>query len=481
PVSLFLEEQHLEGRVKKLLESVRKNSNHLLGLVESILDLSKLEQQTLVLEEKVVHFPGLVRLIFSMYEAYAEMHQIGYHLHYKGSEQLYLLLDKAKLEKILHNLIDNALKYNSKLGKVDIWVEELPNTIRIQVIDIGIGIHPDDLPHIFERYFQSKQPNAPIQGGSGIGLAIAQEYAQLMQGELRAESQLNKGSTFTFVFPKKIVQAPKIVDYDYPLQSTFKIPDLNQNGNTKNGKPELLIVEDNVEMQELLLQITSPHFEVLQAANGEIALEILQRHSVDCVLTDLMMPHMDGFELIAALKKNPTWQWLPVVALTARANEQDKLQTLRFGIDDYLYKPFSPHELLARLQNLAKNYQNRLKSQRLQNLAQETLQSADQQWVGRLESSTMQLLKNDPEFTLIDLANEMNLSERHLRRKVHEIIGMTANEYIREIRLQKARQLLEQKAMNTIAEVSYAVGFSSVGYFTKVFSERFGRKPSEYL
>lgn len=378
------------------------------------------------------------------------------------------------------------MRYNIKNGTVKLYIKASADSIYIQVIDTGIGIHPQDLPHIFERYYQSQQPDAPIQGGSGVGLAIAQEYARLMQGGLTVQSRLGEGSTFTLVLPKKLAMAPpstNTITADIALLSaaTPEILPSSIKARRHEHKPALLIVEDNVEMQELLWQITTSHYEITRAENGVAALEILKNKTVDCIVTDLMMPQMDGFELISLLKKNPFWQHIPVVVLTARANEQDKIQVLRMGIDDYLHKPFSAQELLVRLENLIINYQHRQKYQQIQALSSESLVSADQQWLQLLEEKVLQILQRNPSFTLLDVADEINISERHLRRKLQEIAGMGANDYIREIRLQKARRLLEHKVMNTVSEISYAVGFTSVSYFSKVYVERFGKKPSEYL
>ncbi len=180
PIALFLKEESLNEPVKSFLQSIQRNANHLLGLIDSILDLSKLNAQPLVLEETKVNLYELIQYTFSMYDSYAKMHNLEYSIDYQSNRNLHLLLDKNKFEKILNNLLANALKYNVKNGKVHLLVEEQADTMQIQVVDTGIGIHPDDLPHIFKRYYQSHQSNTLIQGGSGIGLAIAWEYSKIM-------------------------------------------------------------------------------------------------------------------------------------------------------------------------------------------------------------------------------------------------------------------------------------------------------------
>jgi DNA-binding response OmpR family regulator len=315
----------------------------------------------------------------------------------------------------------------------------------------------------------------------GIGLHIAQEYAKLMQGSLSIASTPGVGSIFTFTFPKKESLEHLAIS---PLNSFVEkeasnghaiIPVLATQAST------LLIVEDNVGMQVLLQQIVSPPYQVLPAANGKVALEILEKQTVHGVITDLMMPQMDGFELVAKMKAHEKWRHIPIVVLTARANEMDKLQALRMGVDDYLYKPFSPEELQARVNNLLFNYQNRMNTQSGKEAVEESSLNIDQQWLAELELQTMELLKKNPNFLSIDIAAQMNISEGHLRRKIRNITGLSANDYIKEIRLQYARQLLEQRAIANVSKLAYTVGFATPRYFTDLYMARFGKKPSSYL
>lgn len=361
-------------------------------------------------------------------------------------------------------------------------VTESKYEINIKVTDTGKGIPLEDLDRVFDRYFQSKHTNSSLQGGSGIGLSIAREYAQLMGGTLTVESKIDEGTTFTFVFPKKLAEEPVLLASEPPVDYKNSIQTPQNGRHAHPAQSSLLLVEDNTDMQALLSEILEPHYQVFQATNGANALEILAEQAIDGIVTDVMMPQMDGFELINRLKADQNWQSIPIIVLTARANEQDKLQALRMGVDDYLYKPFSPQELLVRIQNLLENRQKRLAYLQDQHgTSHEALLSADQQWLQEVESCSLQLLKQNPEFKLPDLADQIHLSERHLRRKIQELTGLTANDYLREIRLQQARQMLEQHSSHTVAEVSYAVGFTSPSYFAKLYAKRFGRKPSAYL
>jgi signal transduction histidine kinase/DNA-binding response OmpR family regulator/ligand-binding sensor domain-containing protein len=476
PISLFLERESNDTKIAAFLRSIKKNTQYLLDLVEGILNLSKLDAKQLQLEEEPVHCHSLLGRIFAMYESYASMHRLHYNFTYQANTNLQLLLDVSKFEKIVHNLLSNAVKFTTEEGLVELRVWETKHHLRLWVRDTGKGIPAEDLPHVFERYFQSKQPHLPVQGGSGIGLAIAWEYAQLMSGVLTVESEVGKGSTFTLSIPKKLapqrLESPVLPDLEIPYSPPPVAAD--------NKPYTLLLVDDNVEMQKLLRNIVEPQYGVLQAENGVAALKILHQHPVDGIITDLMMPQMDGFGLIERLKSHDDWRLKPVLVLTARANEQDKLQALRMGIDDYLYKPFSPQELLVRTQNLLHNYHNRMTYKTEVNGHNKPL-SADENWLQTVETYILQLLRHQMNFNIIDVAKQMYMSDRHFHRKIQQLTGLTANDYIKEIRLQKAKQLLEAKVFNTVSEVAYAVGFSSASYFTKVYTERFGKKPSEYL
>lgn len=479
PIDLFLQNESVDPKISTFLQSIRNNAQHLLELVESILDLASYDAQKLKLVEQSVHFHTLVRGIFEMYESSAELHGINYHFQYEARADLTLLLDVPKFEKVLHNLLSNALKFTPTGGRITLQIQEKETSMLLQVIDTGIGIAPPELPHVFERYFQAKS-NGTSYGGTGMGLNIAQEYAQLMQGTLHATSTLQEGSTFSFHFPKKETTLD-VISTDSDITNKKEPASKAKLEDKKSKAQTILLVEDHVAMQELLRQIVSPTYEVMQAVNGKMALEILEKQTIHGIVTDIMMPEMDGFELVERIKGDPRWQHIPIIVLTARANEVDKLQALRIGVDDYLYKPFSPQELQARLKNLLSNQQRRSISNKLSSTVSPDLMNADQQWLMELENKTQELLKQNPDFKSTDIAALMNVSEVHLRRKIRSISGLSANDYIKEIRLQRARQLLEHKVMTNVSEVAYAVGFATPRYFTELYIARFGKKPSSYL
>ncbi|MCP4439563.1 MAG: response regulator [Aureispira sp.] len=447
--------------------------------------MSKLDANTLQLQKQAVRLFPVIDRIQTSFAIEAELREIQFEFAHNLSAELVIELDTSKFEKILNNLLSNALKFSSKLGVINLTVEQLTNTqqLSIKVKDTGIGIHPDDLPYIFDRFYQSKQQKENLHGGAGIGLALANRFAELFEGQLTVASQLEKGSEFTFVFPYQKaflqtateVEEEMQVDIDFPLETTNTARDYT-----------ILIAEDNADMRAFVESLLKPNYQVLTVDNGAKAWELLssQKQDVDLLLSDVMMPEMNGFELLQRIKDKK--MQLPVVLLTALSSSKRKLEGLTIGADDYLTKPFSKNELLARIKNLLINYEGRRtwaqseitdtskKIQKIENVA------VDQVWMKKVEETLKKEVGNT-QFGILELASELNISERQLRRRIKKFVGLTPNQYFRIIRLQVARQLLETKQYETVAEISHHIGFSNPQYFSKLYEEEFGKKPSEIL
>ncbi|MCP4442061.1 MAG: response regulator [Aureispira sp.] len=491
---------------KALLSVMERNGNRLLSLVEEILDLSKLESGKLELHLTKVAFAPFIRRLYSNFESQAQYQKIYYQLSYRANEALEIDLDINKFEKILNNLLSNAIKFTPEQGTILLDIEELDQELILTVRDTGKGIHPSDLPYVFDRFYQSRQPDAPTQGGTGIGLALSKELVELFGGELKVESQLKEGTTFSFVLPKKeATTLPSFVEEtsielqkeELILEDLIPIPP-----NTK--KNNILIVEDNVDMRLFIKTILQPYFNIETAENGKVALEYLQKVGVDkldLVLTDYMMPEMDGMQLLEHIKTKKPFKVLPTMLLTARAAEQDKLKGFRIGVDDYITKPFSPEELIVRIQNLIENATNRkqwlqeevekisIEQTSTENKSKKTEQKAskkiviteeDMLWLQEVETIVIKKCTNN-NFSVDWLADEINLSPRQLQRRLQKLTGLTSKKYINEVRLQEARAMLENKKYNTIAQVMHAVGFQKSGHFAKIYATRFGKTPSDYL
>lgn len=493
PISAILERHYGDqfDDIEDVLKLVKRNGIQLQHLIEEILLLSKLEGKSVGLEEKELCLVPLLKRLFFAFEAQANLQGIDWVFECAIEEDVYVLLDANKFEKVLNNLLSNALKHTPRGGQVSININQEKIAVEqvnllIEVIDSGKGIHPDDFPYVFDRFYQSKRKEAIIQGGTGIGLALTKEFVQLLKGSIKVESEWNKGAKFLLSIPSFIVKDPKI-RIDTATTAALVLPSLSpENEHTAR----VLIVEDNKDMRTFLVDLLGPYYNTITAENGRIGLDILTKQAteIDLIISDVMMPEMDGFELLQKVKSHPDWQQLPMVMLTARATEQDKLFALRIGVDDYLQKPFSPQELLVRLQNLLQNYAQR-KAWQLEPLEEEekialkpseTTVEVEDQWMKNLEQVAKREVGNS-QFGITSLAYDLNISERQLRRKIKLKTGLTPNQYFRIIKLDRAREYLEKRRYETVSEIAYKIGFSNVHYFSKIYQEQYGKKPSAYL
>ncbi len=484
---------------RKELEVMQRNTKNLLFLVEEILDLSKLEINKLELNEHTVHFHSFVKRIVSAFESHAQSRSITFLLQYEIDQDSYLLLDSSKIEKILNNLLSNAFKFTPEGGEIQVTVKKTHDKIWVSVRDNGRGIHPDDLPYIFDRFYQSKQVDTRAEGGTGIGLALSNALAKLMQADLIVNSTYGKGSLFTLKLqinqaphPEIIKSKPKEEEeeeeeegFDITTTDSLKISEDMETCD----KNEILVVEDHPDMRDFIKSILSPFYMVNIAENGKQALKILSKNPKrpDLILSDVMMPDMDGIELLKKIRGDKRWRDLPVTLLTARASQEDKLQALITGVDDYITKPFDPEELLTRIQCLLSNYRLRQQWQKekdaqpkLDVTYDDTHISWDTGWLKKVEIIVKREIANK-QFKVSDLAYEMAVSQSQLLRKTKDITGLTPEQFIREVKLQKARNLLENRVFPTVSEVAYAIGFDTPEYFSKRYNQRFGKRPTTYL
>ena len=414
-----------------------------------------------------------------------------------GNEQLEL--DHEKLNHILTNLLTNAIKFTSESGQITLRAKlKKEKGLLLQVEDNGRGIAKDDLPYIFDRYFQTNKKTAVAEGGTGIGLALTKEFVDLFNGSIQVESKEGEGSKFTVMIDKenapfqrieKIERIELSPNHITPNPSSPRLADSSYFNSNANSK-KIIIVEDNFELRHYLHKLIRPYNTVETFSNGKTALDYITSNTSKCglIISDVMMPIMDGITLLEKIKSNPQLQSIPFIMLTARAGQDEKIHALRFGVDDYLTKPFLEEELLASIRNLGKFFLEREKEKMDQlselSASSNTLVASkvtiDQQWLLKLEKE-VELLLDHPLFTVDYLAKQMTTSRRQLYRKIKLHTGLTPNNYIREVRLQKAKVLFEQQQFKSIQEVCEAVGFQKQSYFSKLYKNRFGKSPSTYL
>lgn len=512
PITSALERNKLDNRDFTFMKLAQQNAKQLLLLVNSILDFSRMEAGKLELDEKPVALYPLMQRLVAQYESNADFHEISLQFKYEADPYLQVRLDISKFETIVNNLVSNALKFTSKKGSVTVGMKDLRNKLELQVQDTGRGIHKDDLPHIFERFYQTKKADAKTEGGSGIGLALCREFANLFGGILRAESILGEGSTFYFNFPKKEIMgvASEAPNESNPGVAEIPKPKLQlqhlEMPLPVNSKqlPRLLLVEDNPSLRAYIQTILSEHYQITTAENGQVAWKMLTMdgNSEDnfhpsstvhrppsLIISDVMMPVMDGFELLEKVRTHPTLKLIPIMLLTARADIQDKLKALRIGVDDYLVKPFEAIELTARIDNLLRNHEerqfainNRIEEEDTTK-SDENVEQAETEspkWLANLEQ-VLEAQLADAHFSIDHISEQIGMSRRNFFRQMKEHTGLTPNQYLREFRLQKARQLIETRQCKSVKELCYAVGFLKVSYFSELFKKRFGKNPSEYL
>lgn len=501
PINSLLKQDNWQGKDLHLLQLIQRNSNQLLKLVNEILDLSKLETGKLEVREKPVNWLESLRPTLAQFSSFGGAESVNITFQSKADPALCIYSDTDKAEKILHNFLSNALKFTPKGGTITIVAEDLGDKLQLSVHDSGPGIHPNDMPHIFDRFYQSKLADAPAQGGTGIGLSLCRELADLLGGTVWVESIYGKGSTFYFRFPKKVAPA-------YTVEKTgTEMPAMTETGDlislespVETGRPLVLIVEDNPELRGYL-SITLDGYETITAENGKVALDMLNNimeerapssaRLPDLIISDLMMPVMDGFGLLEWVKSKDALRHIPYIMLTARTDVKVKLRALRIGVDDYMLKPFVEEELVTRVKNLLAHYYERVKNslmpvldgfenEEMPGASAPVLSESNVNWLKEVEQAFIQHI-SEPQFNMDRVAASLNLSERQFRRRLQQLTGLSPSRYLKEIRFQTAKDLLLQGKYRTVKEVSFAVGISDVKYFSQLFSEHFGAPPSHYL
>ena len=353
PIQSVMKSENLTEKDLSLLFTAKKNTANLLKLVNSLLDLSKLESGKMTLNEKSTSLYEFSSILVANFESVAQKSGIHLQFEYHASRDLKIKLDAEKLETILNNLVSNAIKFTAQKEKVVVTIEERGANLQFQVKDTGRGIHEADLPHIFERYFQSKQANTPAEGGTGIGLALSQELTKVIGGHLSVESELGKGTTFQLTIPRKEVLG--MADTSPVSREEETVAVVKKNPTLKSNQ-RIIVVEDNHDLREYLVSLLDEFYIVSSASNGKRALELLDTEEMpDLILSDIMMPEMDGYQLLSHIKSSQEFERIPVVMLTAKADTEDKLKALRIGVDDYILKPFEEEELKVRIENLLKH------------------------------------------------------------------------------------------------------------------------------
>lgn len=490
-----LETEVADEKVLHTLSSVQRNAKHLLQLINQLLDLSKLEAGNMQLNFSRGRLDEFIKEMATFFLPLAEHKQIGLSCECELSRDY--LFEADKLKTILFNLLSNALKFTPPGGKIIVSATEKENkTIRLSVTDTGIGIPPDKLPFIFNRFFQADDSRMRSYEGTGIGLALVKELVELMHGTVMAESTQNEGTIITLVFP---IEKPG--DSNAPVwrkeleKANLLLPPqkvILTNGYKKeipgSDLPLLLLVEDNEELLAFLcesfernLLTGKTRFRVLTANNGLAALQLAIEELPDLVISDVMMPGMDGYTLCSKLKTDKVTCHIAVILLTAKISYESRLSGLQLGADDYISKPFHFDELETRVCNLLDHQEKQRANYRAQ-LQQKDSFSQTQETENPFLKTIYAIIDDmidDPQLGATKLAEKNAMSLRTLNRKLNALIGLTAGDLIRQYRLQKSLVLL--KTGHNVSEAAYMVGFETPAYFSQCFKEQYGVSPKDYL
>ena len=481
-------ENHPEKQPQKKLGLIKKNSRSLLGLVNQMLDISKLQAGKVTSNFKQGDILIFVQYLVEAHESYAKSQNLGLQF-YSEEKQLVMDFDSKMLERVLTNLLSNAIKFTREFGKILVVAKKIKLSdqpyLQLLVKDNGIGISEEQLPYIFDRFHQANP--ARENQGTGIGLALVKELVDVMKGAIRVESEPGKGTTFFLTLPilnKAILISPKS-----PLEFAIH-PALTDRNELDTDlalidfeSPILLIIEDNMDVTYYLKTCLEDQYQILSCRNGkdgiEKALEILP----DIILSDVMMPEKDGFEVVATLKEDERTSHIPIILLTAKATSEDKLTGLSHGADAYLIKPFDKAELMIRLDKLMeirKTLQQKYSGTLISNKTKRAVpENKEESFIEKIEKAILENLEEE-DFSVNELARALFLSRSQVHRKIKALTGMSTAIYIRWVRLQKAKDFLASENL-TISEVAYKVGFKSPVYFSQVFKETFGESPSAWV
>jgi len=465
------------------IELMHRNTGSLLRLVNQLLDFRKLEDGRLELELGKGDLIAFIREIIDNFMPRAEEKQISLTFH-PFSETLLTYFDPDKLSKILNNLISNALKFTPKKGSVSLYINiglrdpkigSGEQYLEIIVLDNGAGIKEKYLDSIFNRFFQVPAHN---EGGTGIGLALTRELVALHSGEIFVESTEGSGSKFTIRLP--LLHQENIRDREsrpFPQK-----PEILSNREELLNERILLVIEDNSDIRQFIIENFKEQFHILEAADGPSGLQIAQKVLPDLILSDVMMPEMDGNELCAKLKADEHTSHIPVILLTALSSKNNILKGLASGAEDYITKPFDINILRNKIENLLilrESMKNRFSGQLTIIPSNVAISSPDINFIKKAMAVVEENMA-DSELDIEAFARHMAVSRMQMYRKLSALTGMTVMEFIRDIRLKRAAQLLEQRKLN-ISEVAYTVGFRDLSNFRKCFREKFGTNASEYI
>jgi signal transduction histidine kinase/ligand-binding sensor domain-containing protein/DNA-binding response OmpR family regulator len=490
PLEEMLRKKISSEQLHEKYNLMHKNASRLIKLINQLLDFQKIETGALQLKLEQKDILHAVQDIFDSFKDWAQR----YHIHYSlesNSDHIEMWFDEDKLEKILSNLLSNAFKYVEENGKINVSVMlevdksgKKPSQVLISVQDDGKGIPADQIGLIFNRFYEGSTSRIP---GSGIGLALVKELVDLHHGEITVQSKVNQGTKFELRLPtglenkesEMLISRHVKISEEEPQEEMSDVA-ISEGGEIRENMPLLLLVEDNEDIRNYMSSKLIDAYNIELAKNGKEGVEKAFDIVPDLIISDVMMPELDGFELCKQLKSDERTSHIPIILVTARSGEEAQLKGLTIGADDYITKPFKLNLLQLKIRNVLYTRQ-KLKEQFLKNPhfipENAELPSADEAFLKKAVAIIEENLDNS-EFGVEDFSDHFKMSRRNVLRKIKGMTGLSINEFIKNIRLKESHKLLMEGKLN-VAEVAYSVGFNDQKYFSKCFKEHFGMTPSE--
>ena len=496
PVLSIMQEEKLTPALNKKMRGIKNNAQRLLGLINQLLEFRKIESGKEKLQVSHQNLTAFLEDIEESFADSADLNEIKLEFETINMNES-IWLDCRKYEYIFVNVLSNALKFTPKGGTVKVTTELITETpgnkkiFKTVISDTGIGIEHSKLNKIFDRFYSADTSENSINTGSGIGLAFVKSLVQLHKGKIKAESKPGKGSMFTVLIPvsrsdykdKEIVLGDgQYLPHLNPVENNKFYPALNNEAERLSKQPVVLVIDDNRELLDFISETLTENYKVITALDGKRALEILEKSTPDLIISDVMMPGIDGFELARKLKTEISTSHIPIILLTAKSGQENEYAGLQTGADYYIEKPFLPHILQQQVQNVLNTRKNLIQRFKSDTNILPTDMASSESDKDLIEKIT-HLIQNNIDYEELDvsfLVKEVGISRSLLHTKLKKLTGFSATEFIRSIRLKEAVKLIADGKCN-ISEAAFQTGFSSPAYFSRRFKEYFGVSPKDYF
>ncbi len=472
---------HAQTEALRDIDTIEHNAQRILNLVNQILDVRKIDKQQMHLHCQQTDLVSFTRSIYKMYEYNAQERNLNF-TYTPDCEKLNVWIDRSQFDKVITNLLSNAFKYTYDKGGVEIRLSHDEQNATLQVIDCGVGLDGDSLKHIFDRFYQGKNSRQLHIDGTGIGLNLCKMIVDMHHGTIDAHNRTDgqQGSVFTVTLP---LGKEHLTEEEIETTPEPEMPHAVATAKTPSSKIRVLVVDDDLEIGHYISSELGHYYKFGLCTNGKEGMKELLDHDYDLVVSDVMMPEMDGFTMLRMIKTNLNLSHLPVIMLTSKADVGNRLEGLERGADAFLAKPFDMQELHLTIDNLIQSRQ-RLKGkfsgaqQQADKIEQVEVKGNDEILMDRIVKAVNKNLSNS-DFNVDMLTQEVGISRAQLHRKMKEMTGISTSEFIRNIRLEQAARLLKEQKIN-VTQVAYTVGFSNLAHFSTIFRKHFGVAPSEY-